>query len=204
MIRRIFLSLLVGLSAKAVQAGVIFHQAVDKICKPGAQDLPELWYWGHDGCQPCKLFQLDYEKGKEDCGFVTVKQEGDRPTWMSDSNPQFWWHVKEKQPTQKDVSNTRHQDGYPGWKVLVEKFQVSRKQNPQQAGRPAKVPFVQPDQQNSRAVALKLTYHKGHNCPSCNHQQFSIANHTGPGNDRSTHIPKCGNCDTKWYHEDGR
>lgn len=125
--------------------------------------LPELWVWSSDGCPPCRRFDIDYAEHKADCGFKVVKKTSQRPTWMPSSDPQFWWHISGDKPTQADVANTRHQDGYPGWKDFIAKFKHSREPKKQaqsmRAGGPAVArPFAQgqPDRSNvgSRSVAI--------------------------------------------------
>ena len=160
-------------------------------------DLPEIWYWSYEGCLPCVRFKNDYAKNKEGCEFIAIERKEQRPSWMTDSDPQFWWHVSEKTPTQKDVLNTRHIDGYLTWKDLTSRFKVSREPKKiqiKQAGGPAKDPFVRPDQPRQRAVAR---YHQGHDCPSCGKSQFNIENDAGPN-----HTHRCRSCSTVWYHAD--
>jgi len=157
-------------------------------------ELPEVWYWSHDGCPPCARFEADYAANKASAGFRPVKQTNERPTWMPNSDPQFWWHVSGKVPTQADVANTRHQNGYPGWKDLSAKFdhsrapkKFSRSVDHGQAGRGAR-----PDPDNTRAVAR---YHAGHACPSCGRMEYAIADNSGPN-----HTHRCGACSTTWWH----
>lgn len=194
--RRAFLvalpSLMMTMISTSSKADVIYHPALET-----KQDLPELWYWSHAGCLPCVQFEREYKELGVGCGFVAIKQEGKRPDWMVHSNPQFWWHIKDKVPTQKDVANTRHQDGYPGWKSFLVKFKNSRNLKTKQAGGPAEIPFVQPDQPNPRAVALNMVYNPSHNCPKCGRYQSQIENGAGPN-----HTHKCKSCSTVWYHKD--
>ena len=121
-----------------------------------AESLPELWYWSHEGCPPCARFESDYTANKESALFKPVKKTGERPTWMPESDPQFWWHTSGSVPTQADVANTRHQNGYQGWKDLVGKFDHSRSPKRfQRAGSPAADPFARSDLASigSRSVA---------------------------------------------------
>lgn len=195
--RKFVLSFLTSLLVTVkTRAGVIFHEETPTATTK--EDLPELWYWSHEGCPPCARFVEDYEKHKVTCGFRAVKQEGQRPTWMPDSDPQFWWATQDKSPSQNNVLNTRHQDGYRGWEKLLESFNKSRNlQKAVQGRRPASIPFVQPDQQGTRAVARSPVYSPGHNCPNCGRSQFHIENDAGPN-----HTHRCGSCNTVWYHAD--
>ena len=192
--RRVFLLSL--LTPSVVRAGVVYH-GTDLVIK---EELPEVWYWSHPGCPPCARFIKEYEENKDGCGFLAVKQDGDRPTWIPDSDPQFWWHTTKKIPSQEDVNNTRHQDGYPGWKSFIEKWKHSRdpkKSKP--AGGPAKraLPTVQPDQPVIRAVARDvIAYNPSHRCQNCGRNQFNIENGSGPNH---THRCQCG---TAWWHRD--
>lgn len=177
--------------------GMLFDSSSPVVVVVAEKELPEIWYWSHEGCVPCVRFKNDYAANKKDCGFVAAEQKGQRPPWMPDSDPQFWWHVSEKIPTQKDVSNTRHVNGYLSWKDLMARFRSSReskKTQIKQVGGPTKDPFAQPDQQGIRAVAR---YHQGHDCPSCGKSQFNIENDAGP-----SHTHRCRSCSTVWYHAD--
>lgn len=195
--RRLFL--LSIMTPSLANAGVVFHSL------PTAEkdELPEVWYWSHPGCPPCSRFEKEYQENKEGCGFIAVKQSIDRPSWMPSSDPQFWWHTKENKPSQKDVQNTRHLDGYSGWKDFIAKFKDSRDpKKTKRAGGPAKqaLPTVQPDRPDTRAVARNvMVYHAGHNCPSCGRQQFLIENDSGPN-----HTHRCGHCGTAWWHADAK
>lgn len=204
----------------AVEADIVFRESLpslpddlgDKKPKGQAvsdvdQNLPELWYWSHAGCAPCKLFESDYANNKESALFKPVIQTGERPKWMPDKSPQFWWHISGKSPTQADIANTRHQNGYAGWKDLKGKFDNSR--TPKQFKRSSSTfqdgqsgASVQPDNKQSRAVARSghASYHAGHNCPGCAREQYNIQDDDGPGS--NTHIHKCSSCGTSWYHAD--
>ena len=189
--------------ASPVQPAESIEKALPEIAV-AEKELPELWYWSHEGCPPCKAFKNDYAKGKEGCGFLAVEQTETKPSWMPDGDPQFWWHVSEKIPTQKDIENTRHIDGYLSWKDLTTRFKLSREPKKlearktekkiQQVGGPAKDPFVQRDRPSIRAVAR---YHAGHNCPDCGKSQFNIENDAGP-----SHTHRCNSCRVVWYHAD--
>ena len=166
------------------------------------QDLPELWYWSHEGCPPCQRFEREYAENKDAAGFKPVKQTGQRPTWMPDSDPQFWWHVSGKTPSQSDVSNTRHLNGYQGWKDLLSRFNSSRSPKKFSRSFPSGQDgsSAQPDLNSSRAVARSLTYHSDHDCPRCGREQYVIANNEGPV--ANSHIHRCNYCGTSWYHID--
>lgn len=166
--------------------------------------LPEVWYWSSDACPPCVRFERDYAEHEKDCGFKAVKQSGSRPSWMPESNPQFWWHVSSDKPTQAEVKQTRHENGYANWKDFSGKWKNSRKSAMSESARAGlAIPFEERtsrlDHSQSRAVA-RITYHSDHNCPSCGRQQTLIDNEDGPGS--GTHTHKCHHCGTVWYHAD--
>ena len=90
------------------------------------ESLPKVYWWGNlDTCGYCRQANSDF-MGAKDLPFQPVHMDEPRPTWMPRSDPNFWWHVSENEPTQEDVKNTRHEDGYPGLKTFLAKFNKSR------------------------------------------------------------------------------
>ena len=146
-----------------------------------ANELPEVWAYSQPGCPPCVRARLELAAEKE-LQFKVIWKDEAAPAWLQ-SRPAFWWHVTGDKPSQEDVSNTRQATGWNGIRDFVERWKASRT--------PKKY---------KRAVASNsLSYHSGHDCPSCGREQYVIASDDGPN-----HTHRCDKCGTSWYHADAK
>lgn len=141
-----------------------------------ANELPVVFAYSAAGCPPCAKAKKDFEDEAKSLPFV-VEWRTDPPTWMPESRPAFWWHVKDEKPTQADVANTRRRNGYSTLKDFIDVWKASR-----------------------NAKAATIGYHAGHACPRCGTEQYAISNQTGPTSNSHTH--QCRQCETTWWHSD--
>lgn len=193
MLRRVFLSTLL-FGTGSVKADVIFHGTSSPVKKK-----PQIWLFST--CPSCRIQAEKEINAEKDSLEFEVVHKNEKPPARLDTydDPTFWWAKDTDQPDQSKQS-TKVLGGWYGLKHLKEEFRKSRGQVKKQAGSPAKVPFAQPDQVSSRAVARTgLVYNPSHNCPTCGKVQTIIQNDAGPN-----HTHQCGNCSTVWYHADKR
>lgn len=144
-------------------------------------ELPEVWAYSQPGCVPCVRAKLELAAEK-DLPFRVVWKDDAAPEWLQ-SRPAFWWHTSAEQPSQKDVNNTRQATGWNGIKDFTERWKASRS--------PRKF---------QRTKTNAISYHAGHDCPSCGREQYDITNNNGPA--PASHIHRCDHCSTSWYHSD--
>lgn len=186
--RRIFLGTL--LLPSLAKADVIFHAPIKK--------KPQIWMFST--CTSCRVqAETEIAAEKDSLDFEVVHKNEKPPVRLGVyDDPTFWWAKDTDLPTESK-QNTKVMGGWAGLKHLKTEFSKSRGVKMQQAGSPAKIPFAQPDQQGSRAVALNIVYNPSHNCPSCGRTQYKIKNGDDAG---PNHIHRCNYCNTAWYHKD--
>ncbi len=191
--RSLLLSLLTPFFvAVKAKAGVIFHEETKE-----AAQVPEkrvLHFYGPAWCPACpaKLETVKKELGEK--FEIRVHKDYDNyPAWLLAQGQEAGWGYP--------MVHWTNQSGIS--KVMVwmnvtdfHKQDSDQKKLPQ-GRRPVSIPFVQPDQQGSRAVARSPVYSPGHNCPNCGTTQFHIENDAGPN-----HTHRCTSCNTVWYHAD--
>lgn len=191
MLRRTFLATL--LLPTITKAGVVFHEAPQAVAKAEKRTLN---FYGPTWCSACPAALESIKKElSEEFEIKVHKDYNNYPSWVIAQGHQSGWgypmiHWVNKINAGKimmwaGVDAFRKHDGQP--------------KKAQQAGRPAKDPFAQPDRPNSWAVAHNdsVVYNPSHNCPNCSHVQYAIENGIGPN-----HTHRCETCSTAWYHKD--
>jgi len=192
--RRIFLGTL--LLPAIAKAEVIFHEDTPLVV--ATKKKPQIWMFST--CEPCRDQAMKEIQAEKDTLEFEVVHKNEKPPANLGifDDPTFWWAKDTDIPTDSK-QNTRALGGWYGLKHL--KTQFSKYRDPkktQQARSPANIPFVQPDQQGTRAVArTSLVYNPSHNCPNCGRTQYVIENGAGPN-----HTHRCNHCHTAWYHKD--
>lgn len=191
MLRRTFLSaLLIG--ASSAKADVIYHDTSEVAA---ATTKRVLNFYGPTWCPACPVALEAVKKELSNEFEIVVHKDYDKyPAWVLAQGQQPGWgypmvHWVNKADAGKimvwsGIDEFRKHDGV--------------KSKIQQAGGPAKLPFVQPDQQDTRAVARQsLIYNPSHSCSNCGRTEFEIENDDGP-----YHTHRCSRCNTVWYHKD--